>query len=155
MSPCKDRDKDSDKEIAFYEQRLRDAGQFVTVQRRAILRYLLRHRIHPTTSQIAQAIGRSRSASQATIYNNLALFAELELVRAIRAPNGAGETHWDIRTDLHHHLSCKKCGGVFDIEHSAAEVRLHDRRLEARVDSMQVWMSGVCPSCETSLQSRA
>ncbi len=65
-------------QLLHYEEILRNAGQFVTVQRRALLKYLLRHRVHPTTAQIATAIGRSGSASLATVYNSLALFAEWE-----------------------------------------------------------------------------
>lgn len=142
---------DTDRELTAYEERLRDAGQFVTVQRRSILRYLLRHRTHPTTSQIARAVGRNRSASLATVYNNLAVFAELDLVRAVRSPysDGDHEVHWDIRTDLHHHLSCRLCGLVTDIDPSAAEVRIHDRKLARRIERAQVWLVGVCTACDT------
>ncbi len=142
--------RSTSQEAAFYEQRLRAAGQFVTAQRRAILRYLLRHRVHPTTAQIARAVGRRASASQATVYNNLNLFAELELVRAVRSPHSDGETRWDVRTDAHHHLSCSRCGQVFDIDLGAAEVRLHDRVLARRVKSSQVWFTGLCAPCADS-----
>jgi len=138
--------KDIERELSPYEDRLRSAGQFVTVQRRAILRYLLRHPVHPTTAQIARAVGRSRSASQATVYNNLSVFAELGLIRSVRSPDG--ETHWDIRTDAHHHLSCTRCGQVLDIDCSDAEVRLHDRRLARRVERSQVWLAGICSVCD-------
>lgn len=130
-----------------YEMQLRQAGQFVTVQRRSILRYLLRHRTHPTTGQISRAVGKNQSASQATVYNNLALFAELGIVHAIRSPHGDGETHWDIRTEPHHHLSCTDCGQVFDIDYSAAEVRIQSPELASRVKHTQVWLSGQCPRC--------
>ena len=73
-------------QLLHYEEILRNADQFVTVQRRALLKYLLRHRVHPTTAQIASAVGRSGSASLATVYNNLALFAELAIVRTCAAP---------------------------------------------------------------------
>ena len=73
-------------QLLHYQAILRGAGQFVTNQRRALLQYLLRHRVHPTTAQIATAIGRSGSASLATVYNNLALFAELQIVRTLRSP---------------------------------------------------------------------
>ena len=94
-------------QLLHYEEILRSAGQFVTSQRRSLLKYLLRHRMHPTTAQIATAIGRSGSASLATVYNSLALFAELQIVRTLRSPKG--EVHWDIRTDRHHHLVCSTC----------------------------------------------
>lgn len=140
--------KVQEKEFAPYEDRLRGAGQFVTVQRRAILRYLLGNRVHPTTAQIARGVGKNRGASLATVYNNLALFASLDLIRAVRSPDG--ETHWDVRTDAHHHLSCTRCGCVFDIDYDLAEVRLHDRKLARRVERAQVWLSGVCAPCESA-----
>ena len=71
---------------------MRNADQFVTVQRRALLKYLLRHRVHPTTAQIVSAVGRSGSASLATVYNNLALFAELAIVRTLAAAPAARST---------------------------------------------------------------
>lgn len=43
-------------QLLHYEEVLRSAGQFVTVQRRALLRYLLRHQVHPTTAEIASAM---------------------------------------------------------------------------------------------------
>lgn len=128
-----------------YEQRLRDGGQFVTVQRRAILRYLLRHDDHPTTAQIAAAVGRSGAASLATVYNNLALFAKLQLLSAARTPDG--EQHWDLRIDPHHHLSCQSCGQVFDIEPAAAEVVVPDAALRRRIDHAEVWLIGRCAPC--------
>jgi Fur family peroxide stress response transcriptional regulator len=131
-----------------YEQRLRAAGQFVTVQRRAILRFLLRHRTHPTTAAITHAVSSAQTASLATIYNNLALFAELGFVRAMRVDDG--ETHWDIRTDPHHHLRCSACGQVSDIECSAAEVVIHDAALAAETTQSQIWLSGRCAGCRQS-----
>lgn len=132
--------------LADYEQILRDAGQFVTVQRRSILRYLLRHRVHPTTAQIAAAAGRAGNASLATIYNNLAVFAELGVVRVVRDPDG--ELHWDLRTDSHHHMACGGCGRVLDIEPSAAEVVVHDPKLRARIERSEVWLVGRCGDCD-------
>jgi len=128
-----------------FERRLREGGQFVTVQRRAILRYLLRHDDHPTTAQIAAGVGRSGAASLATVYNNLALFAKLQLLAAARTPDG--ELHWDLRIDRHHHLSCQGCGQVFDIEPAAAEVVLPEPALRHRVAHAEVWLIGRCEGC--------
>lgn len=128
-----------------YEARLRAAGQFVTVQRRAILRYLLRHLDHPTTAQIAKAVGRTGSASLATVYNNLALFQELSIVQMVREPGG--DLRWDLRADPHHHLTCQQCGQVTDVDASAAEVRVHDERLRDRVARTEVWLVGRCERC--------
>jgi len=128
-----------------YEERLRELGQFATVQRRAILRYLLRHAEHPTTAQIAASVGRSGAASLATVYNNLALFAKLELLQVVRAPDG--ELRWDLRTDSHHHLTCRVCGRVVDIEASAAEVVVHDPQLQRSVERAEVWLLGRCAQC--------
>jgi Fe2+ or Zn2+ uptake regulation protein len=128
-----------------YEQRLRDGGQFATVQRRAILRYLLRHGDHPTTAQIAASVGRSGAASLATVYNNLALFAKLQLLRTVRAPDG--ELRWDLRTEPHHHLACSGCGRLVDIEAAAAEVVVHDPELRRSVQRAEVWLIGRCAQC--------
>ncbi len=137
--------KGGSESLQNYEQRLRDVGQFATVQRRAILRYLLRHCDHPTTAQIAAGVGRSGAASLATVYNNLALFAKLQILNVVRAPDG--ELHWDLRTDPHHHLVCQGCSRVVDIEAAAAEVVLHDPKLKRCVSRAEVWLIGRCGEC--------
>lgn len=142
------RAKVGEEELAPYEARLREAGQFVTVQRRALLRYLLGNRRHPTTTQIARAVEKNRGASQATVYNNLALFESLDLIRAVRSPDGEGDTYWDVRTDDHHHLSCTHCGSVCDIDPQCVEVRITDRKLARRVERSSVWLTGVCDNCD-------
>ena len=132
-----------------YEDQLREAGQFVTVQRRAMLRFLLRHQTHPTAAEVAAAIvGRSRSASLATIYNNLALFSALGIVRSVRSPDG--DIHWDVRTDHHHHLSCTRCGGMTDIDGEKAEVVVRDPIVARRVEQAQIWFAGRCERCAQS-----
>jgi Fe2+ or Zn2+ uptake regulation protein len=128
-----------------YEQRLREAGQLITVQRRAILRYLLRQGGHHTTAQIAAAVGRVGAASLATVYNNLALFARLHILTSVRAPEG--EQYWDLRTDPHHHLSCRSCGRISDVDAAAAEVVLHDARLRQRTEEAAIWLRGACEHC--------
>jgi Fe2+ or Zn2+ uptake regulation protein len=140
--------KIGEEELALYEARLRESGQFVTVQRRALLRYLLGNRRHPTTAQITRAVEKNRGASQATVYNNLALFESLDLIRAVRSPEREGEAYWDVRTDAHHHLSCTRCGSVCDIDLQCAEVRVTDRKLARRVERSSVWLTGVCESCD-------
>ena len=87
----------------------------------------------------------SGAASLATVYNNLALFAKLQLLAAARTPDG--EQRWDLRIDPHHHLSCQRCGRVFDIEPTAAEVVVPAPALRRRVAHAEVWLIGHCESC--------
>lgn len=133
-------------QLLHYQAILRGAGQFVTNQRRALLQYLLRHRVHPTTAQIATAIGRSGSASLATVYNNLALFAELQIVRTLRSPKG--DVHWDIRTDRHHHLVCSECRRVTDLSEDQVAITIHDPALAARIQRTEAWLIWTCASCQ-------
>ncbi len=136
-------------QLLHYEEILRNADQFVTVQRRALLKYLLRHRVHPTTAQIASAVGRSGSASLATVYNNLALFAELAIVRTLRSPRG--EVHWDIRTDRHHHLVGSDCGHVDDVSEEQVEVSIRAPDIIHRVTHTEAWLLWSCHRCKPTL----
>lgn len=132
--------------LLHYEEVLRNANQFVTVQRRALLKYLLRHKVHPTTAQIASAIGKAGSASLATIYNNLALFAQLAIVRTLRSPRG--EVHWDIRTDRHHHAVCSQCGQVCDVPEADVALTICSPELAAHVIHAEAWVVlDRCPDC--------
>lgn len=131
-------------DLPAFEGRLREAGQFVTLQRRAIVQYLLSHREHPTAAQVAAAV-TSHGASLATVYNTLARLQELGLLLAVRSPEG--EIHWDVRTDAHHHLTCSACGAVSDVEQESAEITLRDPELKQRVERVALWLVGRCPRC--------
>ena len=132
-------------QLAQYEEKLRAAGQFVTVQRRALLHYLVRTRTHPSTAEITRAVFDGKKASVATVYNTLRLLQNLRLLQVVQGPDG--ETRWDIRTDKHHHRHCPACDRIFDVDASDIEVCIAQPALACQVTEAHVWLSGPCNRC--------
>lgn len=117
-----------------------------SVQRLAIMEYLLYHRIHPTADDIYHALaGKIQTLSKTTVYNTLKLFAEqgaLQLL-AIDEKN----VRFDIDTSVHAHFKCIACQGVFDIPvENLTEVKIA-KGDEWQVTEMQVYYKGYCKSC--------
>src|SRR5690349_23984569 len=95
---------------------LRERGQRVTPQRLVLHRVLRAEDRHVTAEEAMREVGRHLpNVSTPTVYATLELFEELGLIRRV-AMEGGGPTLFDSRTDEHHHVACRRCGRVEDIE---------------------------------------
>src|SRR5213592_3669261 len=94
---------------------LRERGHRVTLPRLLVHRHLRRAARHVTPEQVhAELAPQLPSLSPATIYCTLDLLDELGLVRRISTPRG-GVTY-DSRVADHHHVICRRCGRVQDLD---------------------------------------
>ena len=133
------------------EQLLRDKGLRVTRQRLAVLA-VLNEGGHPTVDEVARrARQRVDSLSTQAVYNVLTTFGELGLARRIE-PSGS-HARFEARTgDNHHHLVCRDCGTVADVDCAVGETPC----LEAAdshgftIDEAEVTYWGYCPDCTTA-----
>lgn len=130
-----------DKYVTF----LKSHGMKVTPQRLEIMRYLDRHRTHPTADEIFRALRKDNpSLSKTTIYNTLETLRERGLIQAV----GISETEmrYDFRREMHHHFLCTSCGSIFDID---VKCQFLEKTLEGehRVDEVHGYFKGVCKSC--------
>ena len=131
-------------DTALLERELRDRGMRVTRQRLAAYEAMGRLGRHVTAEEVLSEVP---SASLPTVYATLELFEELGVVRRVRSSGGAAL--YDPRTDAHHHLECRRCGRVQDIEApadlSAALRAARDSGFEP--DAADLVVSGVCAAC--------
>ena len=97
------------------DQLLRDHGLRVTAQRLAIMRSVS-SRSHITADQAADDV-RSviGSISRQAVYDTLGLFVDKGLLRRIQ-PAGSAAWYEDRVGDNHHHLICRGCGSMFDVD---------------------------------------
>lgn len=80
-----------------------------SMQRIAIMEYLMEHPIHPSADDIYTALSPSMpTLSKTTVYNTLKLFSEqgAALMLTIDEKN----TNFDADTSVHSHFLCKRCG---------------------------------------------
>src|SRR4051795_5939270 len=138
-------DADLDSELVAA---LRERGQRVTMPRLLVHRLVRRSPGHLTPEQVhAELAPGHPGLSPATIYGTLDLLDELGFVRRVSTPRGA--TLYDARSDQHHHVICRVCGRVEDVD-APVDTGAAERAARAAgfaVDHGQVALSGLCPDC--------
>ena len=130
---------------------LRDRGQRVTSQRLVINRFLREHEGHLTAEQVLAGVaGKLPGTALPTVYATLELFEDLGLVR--RVQTGGGTMVFDPRTEPHHHMACRRCGAVEDVEAPVelAGVLRRARRAGFATEHAEVVVSGLCADCQRS-----
>jgi Fe2+ or Zn2+ uptake regulation protein len=130
---------------------LRERGLRATSQRVVMHRLLRDQDRHVSADELlAEAGEQLPGVSLPTVYATLELFEQLGVVR--RVNGGGGTLLWDTRTDTHHHMICRRCGRIEDMETPLDLERA--RRSAARTgfepDRAEVVVSGLCADCARS-----
>lgn len=105
------------------EQRLTEVGVQPTVQRMAILRYVLCEADHPTADQVRDwAQQNLDKISQATVYNTLNTLVDAGLLRALRLPHSE-KVIYDDNLEDHHHFFDETTGRLYDLPDDQVEIK--------------------------------
>jgi Fe2+ or Zn2+ uptake regulation protein len=127
---------------------LRERGQRVTLPRLLVHRHVRGGDRHVTADQVYEELSPQHpSLSPATVYGTLDLLEELGFLRRVSTPRGA--TTYDSRPDEHHHLICRVCGRVEDLD-ASVDVRAAEAAARAAGFSpahAQLTLTGVCRDC--------
>jgi Fe2+ or Zn2+ uptake regulation protein len=129
-------------------ERLRARGLRATSQRLVMHRLLRERNRHLTAEELlGEASSRLPGVSLPTVYSTLELFEELGIVR--RVNGGGGILLWDTRADDHHHLVCRRCRRVEDIDTplDLSGARRSAGRAGFVADRAEVVVSGLCARC--------
>jgi Fur family ferric uptake transcriptional regulator len=132
------------------EQHLRRHRVQVTAQRLAILR-AVSALPHATTEELTEHVRTSiGSISRQAVYDTLGVFVEKQLIRRIQ-PTGSVARYEDRVGDNHHHLICRGCGVMFDIDCAVGSTPCltadDDHGFE--IDEAEVVYWGRCSTCRT------
>lgn len=127
---------------------LRRHGVHVTAQRLAVIRAVASCP-HGTADDIAEAVGNDIGAiSRQAVYDSLAMLSEKGLIRRIQ-PAGSPARYEDRVGDNHHHLICRTCNRMVDVDcavgYTPCLTASDDRGYE--IDEAEVIYWGRCPSC--------
>jgi Fur family transcriptional regulator, stress-responsive regulator len=127
---------------------LRERGIQVTAQRLAVLR-AVSNQPHITADAIAEVVRMEIGAiSLQSVYDALGLLVSERLIRRIQ-PSGSPARYEDRVGDNHHHLICRVCGRVVDVDCAAGAAPCltpsDDRGYE--IDEAEVAYWGRCPDC--------
>jgi Fe2+ or Zn2+ uptake regulation protein len=127
---------------------LRRHGLQVTAQRLAVLR-AVSDRPHSTTDDIDKAVRAEIGAvSRQAVYDALSILTDKGLLRRIQ-PAGSPARYENRVGDNHHHLICRICSRMVDIDCAVGETpcltAVHDSGYE--IDEAEVIYWGRCPEC--------
>jgi Fur family transcriptional regulator, stress-responsive regulator len=127
---------------------LRQRGIQVTAQRLAVLR-AVSSQPHITADAVAEAVRAEIGAiSLQSVYDALAVLVAEQLIRRIQ-PAGSPARFEDRVGDNHHHLICRVCGRVVDIDCAVGSApcltAADDNGYE--IDEAEVAYWGRCPDC--------
>lgn len=127
---------------------LRERGIHVTAQRLAVLR-VVSSEPHIAADRVAELVrGDIGAISLQSVYDALALLVDQGLLRRIQ-PAGSPARFEDRVGDNHHHLICRTCGRVVDVECAAGAapcLKASDPR-GYEIDEAEVAYWGRCPDC--------
>ena len=129
-------------------QRFADAGLPFTLQRRAIWEAFAGRVDHPTADAVFEAVSTSTPGiSRTTVYRTLETLVQLGLAHRIASPGPAAR--YDPKTGRHHHLICKECNRVIDVQSKKLdELRLPPSQQQGfEIEDYSVHFTGVCRSC--------
>lgn len=120
----------------------------MTAPRVAVLEILDAHP-HSTADFVATGVrAQLGGVSTQTVYDVLRVCAERGLLRKIE-PAGSAVRYETRTADNHHHLVCRTCGAIVDVDCvvGSAPCLTPDSDHGYRVDEAEVTFWGQCPAC--------
>lgn len=127
---------------------LRRHGLQVTAQRLAVLA-AVSHGPHGTADDVAKAVRAEIGViSRQAVYDALAILVDKGLIRRIQ-PAGSPARYEDRAGDNHHHLICRECGRMVDIDCAVGAAPCLTPADDAgyEIDEAEVVYWGRCPGC--------
>jgi Fe2+ or Zn2+ uptake regulation protein len=131
-----------------YERLLRGATLRVTRPRVAVLAAVYDHP-HAETSAILDAVReRLGEVSHQAVYDVLRALTDAGLVRRIHPPGSVARYESRVG-DNHHHLVCRSCGAIVDVDCAvgAAPCLTAGQDHGYAIEEAEVIYWGVCPAC--------
>ena len=116
-----------------------------SVQRIAIMRYLLKNLTHPTVEEVYESLRKHiPTLSKTTVYNTLKLFVE----------NGAciyvgideKNARFDGVVQPHAHFRCKECGCIIDLPMNTNQFL--PKNFDGDVEETYFYLKGHCEKCK-------
>jgi Fur family ferric uptake transcriptional regulator len=131
------------------EERLRSAGLRVTRPRLAVLEVLTQGGHLEVEDVTRQVRGRLDSVSTQAVYDVLGALSRAGLARRIE-PAGSPARYEARAGDNHHHIVCRSCGAIEDVDCAVGERPCLDPGTQHgfEVDEAEVTFWGLCPDCQ-------
>ena len=131
-----------------YADAMRQRGFRVTPQRQMILDAICEGVGHTTPEEIYQRVhAKAPTVNRATVYRTVDFLSELRLIVAMRV---GGHTLYEIAGEApHHHLVCRTCNKVEQIDHESLKTLFakieHEHKFTVDMDHIALF--GLCEQC--------
>jgi Fur family transcriptional regulator, stress-responsive regulator len=132
------------------ERLLREAGLRVTRPRVAVLDAVHAHPHADTETLIDVVRGHLADVSHQAVYDSLGTLTAMGLVRRIQPSRSVAR--YEARVgDNHHHVVCRSCGTVADVDCAVGEAPCLTASNDQGfvIDEAEVIYWGTCPDCTT------
>lgn len=131
-----------------FERLLRGAALRATRPRLAVLAAVHAHPHADTDSLIGAVRGELPAVSHQAVYDVLRALTATGLVRRIQ-PAGSVARYESRVADNHHHVVCRSCGAIADIDCAVGEVPCLTASDDQgfAIDEAEVTYWGACPDC--------
>jgi Fur family ferric uptake transcriptional regulator len=128
---------------------LRQHGLQATAQRVAVLRAVSGTPHLTADDVVAVAQSEIGTISRQAVYDALGALVEKGLIRRIQ-PVGSAARYEDRVNDNHHHLICRSCGRVVDVDCAvgSAPCLTAANDMGYEIDEAEVAYWGRCPQCQ-------
>lgn len=132
-------------------ERLKEFDIKPSVQRIAIMDYLINNLTHPAVDEIYSALNpKIPTLSKTTVYNTLKLFEEHKAVKMLTIDDRY--TCFDIDTSNHSHFFCKKCNKIEDMMLDVPFVSEQIVGSKNKITEVHMYYKGVCSVCLESIK---
>lgn len=137
---------DIDASLSRFTEVCRERGTPVTHQRLAVFRALLESESHPDAETLHKGLRSTHpTLSLGTVYKTLEMLQSLGLASAVSSP---GPTRrFDGNQHPHHHLWCKRCRRLTDVELEELTDITLPGELGFQVSEVTIQFSGICGPC--------
>jgi Fur family ferric uptake transcriptional regulator/Fur family peroxide stress response transcriptional regulator len=127
--------------------RLLEFGVKPSLQRIAIMEYLMEHPTHPTADVIFNDLYPSvPTLSKTTVYNTLKLLEDQGAIQMISIDEK--NTRYDADISCHAHFKCKQCGSIYDLRlDDISAFKIKDTK-GLVLTELQIYYKGYCEKCK-------
>ena len=138
--------------IEIWKNKFRNKGIKCTRQRMAILEILLKSKYPLSAGEIHNQLKNNYSKLRlSTVYRNLNLFVDREIVRKISLNRDNRENKFELKNNNHHHhhLICLECGEIIPLSCPLKEFKEKIKSdTNYRLVDHNLKMYGICPECK-------
>ncbi|AYV65492.1 transcriptional repressor [Niallia circulans] len=127
---------------------LKEKNIRLTPQRLELINILSKDNKHWTVDEIYHVLNENMpSVSITTVYNNVHLFTELQLLKEIQFGEGLSKYEW--KKEEHYHIVCSDCGEIVDIWYpTLREVEAFAKSISKfHISSHSLQFYGTCEQC--------